>query len=98
MTAGLTGVVDGQVVIFKRVKGNSWTAIVPRTLSGKYIAEFTAWDEAGNYTYKTMILFTIDTANLCVHWEFCPYHAELLPTTYYCEIIEPPLCRNGGRR
>ena len=96
MVVKLTGKVNGQDVVLNRGKGDVWTAIIPPTLSGKYAVEFMAWDDSGNMSYMAKMLFTVDTDNLCVHLEPYPYYAEVQPDTYYCEVVDPPLC--GGRR
>lgn len=54
MIKSLTGVIDGQQIIFARTTGNQWETIVPRGLNdGLRIIELTATDTAGNQSYYT---------------------------------------------
>lgn len=80
MVVRLEGKIDGQTVIFQHVKGDEWKATIPKSLSGIYIVELTAWDEAGNIGYVTKYLVTINPGSLKV----C-----LKPFEWQCQILEP---------
>ena len=51
MVVRLTGTVNGDDVIFRRMEGDEWEATVPASLNGTYILDMTAYDEAGNAVY-----------------------------------------------
>lgn len=54
MIKSLTGVIDGQTVIFTHIHGEQWETVVPRDLNdGLRIIELTATDTAGNQSYYT---------------------------------------------
>lgn len=54
MIKSLTGVIDGQQIIFAHSTGDEWNTIVPRGLNdGLRIIELTATDTAGNQSYYT---------------------------------------------
>ena len=58
MIKSLTGVIDGQQIIFAHIIGDEWETIVPRGLDdGLRIIELTATDTAGNQTYYTAELW-----------------------------------------
>ena len=104
MVVKLTGTVEGNPVIFERQGGDTWTCVVPATLSGTYVAEFTAIDDAGNVAYCAQYIIAIDLSALCVHLEPCPWKAELIEkeyvakcilSNYYAELMRPEC---GGTR
>lgn len=97
MVTKLTGTVNGNIVIFKRIAGDKWQATVPRDLSGVYIVDLLAEDAAGNEGYWARYILTVDLTALCVHLAPCPYTAELLPEQYYA-TIKTADCGGGGRR
>lgn len=78
MVVRLTGTIDGNPVVFKRMEEDWWQAAIPRKLNGIYIVSLTAYDDAGNISYCTKYVITIDVASLCVHLEPYPFTAELL--------------------
>ena len=76
----------------------------PATLSGTYVAEFTAIDDAGNVAYCAQYIIAVDLSALCVHLEPYPWKVELLEKeyavtcilgNYYAELMEPEC---GGAR
>lgn len=87
MVAKLTGVVEGAMVIFERKSGDTWICTVPATLSGTYVLELTAIDEAGNMAYCARYIIAIDLASLCVHLEPYPWSAELLGEEFYATLM-----------
>lgn len=58
MIKSLTGVIDGQQIIFAHSVGDEWTTVVPHGLNdGLRIIELTATDTAGNQGYYTAELW-----------------------------------------
>lgn len=97
MVTKLTGNVNGNAVIFERIQGDKWRITVPRDLSGTYIVDLLAEDEAGNETYWARYILTVDLTALCVHLVPCPYQVEVLPERYYA-TVKTANCGGGGRR
>lgn len=79
MVVRLEGKIDGQTVIFQHVKGDEWKATIPKSLSGIYIVELTAWDEAGNRGYATKYLVTINPGSL---------KAQIQRFEWQCSLID----------
>lgn len=99
MVVKLTGIIEGQSVVFERVNGDEWQATIPATLNGAFAVELTAIDAAGNVAHIAKYIVTIDMDALYVHIELCKYSAELLPfeyegvcgvSNYYAEVEESP--------
>ena len=64
MVVRLEGKVQGQDVIFKRVKGDEWETVIPSSLNGVYVVELTAYDDAGNMAYTARYILTIDLTSI----------------------------------
>lgn len=88
MVVKLTGVIEGNPVIFERKSGDVWETTIPAKLNGIYIVELTAVDEAGNIAYCAKYIVTVDLSALCVHLEPFPWKSELLDESYNakCEV------------
>lgn len=56
----LIGHVDGVEIRFDFYPPNLFRAIIPKHLTGKYVLELKAIDEAGNYDFKTNIFIHVD--------------------------------------
>ena len=84
MVVKLTGVIEGNPVIFERKSGDVWECTIPETLNGAFAVELTAIDEAGNVAHVAKYIVTIDMDALYVHIERCMYNAELLLSDYKC--------------
>lgn len=80
MVVKLEGIIDGIPVIFNWKEGNLWEIKVPPSLTGVYIVELKAYDEAGNMAYVTLYVVTIDISSLKVKIEPYPYWFELVNT------------------
>lgn len=97
MVVRVEGIVNGDPVIFRRVVGDQWKAQVPASLSGTYVLEMTAWDDAGNMAYIARYLLMYDPVNLCAKLAPLSYVAELEPDAWsaraylsdYCAQLEP---------
>jgi hypothetical protein len=88
MTVKLTGSVNGEnIILTYDSQGDRWISIIPPSLNGIFVVDLTAWDEAGNMTYCTKYIITIDLDALCIHLEPYPYYSELLDRDYGSEII-----------
>lgn len=68
MVVKLTGKVNGETIIFERKAGGLWVTAIPRVKSGAYAVELTAVDEAGNETFCTKYILTVDLGALAVNW------------------------------
>lgn len=64
MVVRLEGKVQGKDVIFNRVVGDVWETIIPPSLSGAYIVELTAYDDAGNMAYTARYILTVDLTSI----------------------------------
>lgn len=62
----LEGKVDSRTVAFTRDDSGQWFAVIPADLDGEYIVEVTAYDDAGNSSFTTSMLFTVDLKTLVV--------------------------------
>ena len=82
MVVRLIGKVEGQDVIFTRLKGDIWTAEVPAQKSGRYVMELTAFDEAGNIAYCTDVLFSYDATAMKFTIEPLPYQCTYINDDY----------------
>ena len=88
MVVKLTGIIEGQNVVFERTNGDVWQATIPATLNGAFAVELTAIDAEGNVAHIAKYIVTIDMDALYVHVELCTYSEELLPFEYdsTCEV------------
>ena len=77
--ARVFGRVDGAEVILQQAGGDRWNVPVPLDIDGEYVVEIMAEDEAGNQTYLSKMLYTVDAGNICIHALPLPkYTFELL--------------------
>lgn len=88
MVTKLCGKVNGEAVIFENKGDNRWSVDVPNMPNGKYVIELTAYDDAGNSTYTTAILFTVDTSGIRIEWLYSDYYCELLDGVYNLKLIK----------
>ena len=82
MVVKLTGKVNGETIIFERKAGGLWVTAIPRVKSGAYAVELTAVDEAGNETFCTKYILTVDLGALAVKLEPFPYSVQLLQSSF----------------
>lgn len=75
----LVGYVDGVEVSFSFYPPNTFKAIIPKRLNGKYIVELKAIDDAGNENGETSIYMYID---------FQSMHFKILNEKYMFNIDE----------
>lgn len=88
MVVKLTGVVNGDNVIFQRKDGDVWEATIPKNLNGEYVIELQAYDEAGNIGYAAKYIMTIDVETLCFKLEPYPYYTNISLSDFYCVLKE----------
>ena len=88
MVVRLIGKVEGQDVIFTRLKGDIWTAEVPAQKSGRYVMELTAFDEAGNIAYCTDVLFSYDATAMKFTIEPLPYQCTIIDNYYEIDFAK----------
>lgn len=74
MVVRLEGKMNGQEIIFSKGEGDIWNGVFPFREKCEVVIELTAYDEAGNFCYKTCYLLAFDPANLYV---------KLIPETYW---------------
>lgn len=72
----MDGLVNGSTVILTKGSGGGWSVAVPSNISGEYVIELHAYDQAGNVAYSTKYLFVVDTASLRVVLRPLNYTAE----------------------
>lgn len=88
MVVQLTGKIDGKDIIFNRKNGDVWETIIPKNLSGIYVVELTAVDEAGNIGFLAKYIVTIDLSAMRVSLEPYPYRAEVIEDScHYSNLI-----------
>lgn len=80
MVVRLEGKINGEIIIFKHITGDEWEAIIPKNLSGIYIVELVAYDEAGNRGYATKYLVTINPGSL---------KTQIQRFEWQCSLIDP---------
>ena len=84
--ARVFGRVDGGEVILQQAGGDRWNVPVPLDIDGDYVVEIMAEDEAGNQTYLSKMLYTVDAGNICIHALPLPkYIFDLLQVPYQME-------------
>lgn len=76
MIAYIFGRADNYDLIFERNHTGQWQCIVPFEKDGQYVVTLYAVDEAGNVSYYSKVLFTIDTNML---------YTQIYPIKYYLE-------------
>ena len=64
MVVRLEGKVNGQEIIFQKGEGDIWNGVFPFQEKYEAVIELTAYDEAGNFCYKTCYLLTFDPESL----------------------------------
>ncbi len=89
MVAKLTGSINGTAIILEKDTGDRWTAIIPSILSGVYIVDLTAWDDAGNFAYVTKYIITIDLTAMRMRVRIEEYDAlRDRGREYMCQVGE----------
>ena len=78
MVVRLEGKVNGHDVIFSRREGDTWEGVFPFQEKCEVIIELTAYDEAGNFCYKTCYLLAFDPNSLYI---------KLVPAEYWLKPI-----------
>lgn len=87
MVVRLEGKIDNQTVIFRHKQGDEWEALIPSNMSGIYIVELTAYDEAGNKGYALKYLVTVDIGQLSIKIEPFQWEAFLCKTAYGVQAV-----------
>lgn len=82
MVVKLIGKVNGQNIVFNHKEGDVWETVIPKNLSGIYIVELTAYDEAGNKGYTSKYLVTINTKYMTVSLKRMAWAAEFKENIY----------------
>ena len=60
MVKRVFGKVDGIEVNYDHSKGDWWNVPVPLDIDGEYVIEVIAEDEAGNQSFITRLLYTVN--------------------------------------
>lgn len=88
MVVKLTGVVNGSQIMFTRSRDDVWDAVIPANLSGMYIVELKAEDDAGNTSFFAKYILTVDTSLLKATLQPYLRSAELKISNYVNEVYE----------
>lgn len=88
MVTRLTGHINGEEIILQRDSGDRWIGIIPGIPSGMYIIDMTAWDDAGNMTYMTTCIITIDLTAICARVTVHDYKTIHEQQDYICNVIQ----------
>ena len=78
MIMRIEGIVNGNFVIFNRDSDGDWCVTVPVNFDGEYIVSVTAYDQAGNFVYSSLLYFAIDLSKLSV---------QIMPLNYEVEDV-----------
>lgn len=106
MVVRVEGIVNRDPIIFSRLVGDQWTARAPSNISGTYVLEMIAYDEAGNIAHISKYIMMYDPINMCACLIPCPYISEVeisdyatdvYVSDYYSELLIPPECGGCGR-
>lgn len=101
MVVKLEGCVNGSDVIFTRKSGDVWETSIPANLSGMYVVELTAYDDAGNKSFLAKYILTIDVDALTVSLELIDYQSAIVRDDYestaFVSIYYAKLCVNDYR-
>lgn len=87
MTVKLIGKINSEPVIFQWKEGDRWEAIVPRIPSGVYVVELSAYDEAGNRTYVSQFLLSIDLTALCMRVRIQEIGSRNRAEKFWAEVL-----------
>lgn len=87
MVIKVEGNVNGYNVVFQKVAGDQWQAKVPSNITGIYIVEMTAWDEAGNVDHIAKYMLMYDPVNLCAKLIPLQYTAGIIPSKYTARVF-----------
>lgn len=79
MVVKLTGKANGHEIVFTRAEGDMWISIFPFIGEYEAVIELQAYDEAGNYCFKTCYLMTFDPGSLSV---------SLVPVDYWLSLVQ----------
>ena len=96
MIVRLEGKVNGQEIIFQKGEGDIWKGVFPFQEKCEAVIELTAYDEAGNFCYKTCYLLTFDPESLYMKLVPADFwlQQELEDTMLICvEPVDFSLCR-----
>lgn len=96
MVTRVVGEVNGTTVIFNVDERGAWTAAVPTHVDGEWIVSLFAYDDAGNRSFLTKVLFAISGHSLKITMIDEGYKGELddlsvsseLDSTSYAGTIE----------
>lgn len=80
MVTRITGMADHHALEFIPGNDGYWSASVPPDLEdGTYYVALTAWDAAGNSTYYTTVLMTVDVTGIRLAWQDGDYLPDWMP-------------------
>lgn len=96
MVTKVVGEVNGQSIIFKHNEWGSWTAAVPFREDGEWIASLYAYDDAGNCSYLTKVLFAITGHELTIKLLDTGFIGELEDRGFIGSLLRCSSHRNGG--
>lgn len=78
MVARLEGKVNGHEILFTRKAGDTWEGVFPVWDKYEAVIELAAYDEAGNFCYKTCYLLAFDPDSL---------YMRLVPIDFWLEPV-----------
>ena len=88
MVKRVFGKVDGIEVNYDHSKGDWWNVPVPLDIDGEYVIEVIAEDEAGNQSFITRLLYTVNINSGYI------YSIALPLSGYLFEKVERKICFN----
>ncbi|WP_458412790.1 PF13754 domain-containing protein [Schinkia sp. CFF1] len=83
----IVGHVDSVEIIFRLNTEGDWIATIPKDLDGEYVVEVNAYDEAGNMSYASSMLFVVDPSTLKVEFVPLSYAYKTIDDEVYSEKI-----------
>jgi predicted AlkP superfamily phosphohydrolase/phosphomutase len=89
MVQSLIGRADNHQLVFNKVEGERWEAIVPSDLDdGTYVIELWATDEYGNTSYYTGIFYLFDGRSTYLEVIEDDFHAVILNDKHNLELTD----------
>lgn len=93
MVKRVYGTVDNTQITFTYNESSGrWEAIAPDNLEGTYQVALYAEDEAGNVTYITTALCTIDTSQMCITVDTAECSIDVMTASCSLSVVRCDIC------
>ena len=93
MVKRVYGTVDNtQITFIYNESSGRWEATAPDNLEGTYQVALYAEDEAGNVTYITTALCTIDTSQMCITVDTAECSIDVMTASFSLSVVRCDIC------